>query len=225
MSALKTQVTVESADDLTIAGLAVPFGDRDLDGETFDQDTDFCLSWFADGGRPILYHHGLDGAIKTEVVGRQVEADVREEGIWIKAQLDRRSRWLTRVMALLRRGSLGWSSGAMAHLVEATKTGRITRWPIVEFSLTPTPASPRTAVFAYAVKSALAMEHLAAVGTRPPRALAGLGTPSDADLLALEAELLVSSLRRSGHLGDARVDTAGLEAELLVAQLRRAGIV
>ena len=44
---------------------------------------------------------------------------------------------------------LGWSSGSVPHLVQRTKgslpgTQKITSWPIVELSLTPTPAEPRT---------------------------------------------------------------------------------
>jgi HK97 family phage major capsid protein len=38
---------------------------------------------------------------------------------------------------------LGWSSGSIAHLTQRAN-GIIKSWPIVEFSLTPTPAEPRT---------------------------------------------------------------------------------
>lgn len=50
-------------------------------------------------------------------------------------------------MELLKAGTLGYSSGALAHLVErVTGNGAtvIKSWPIGEFSLTPTPAEPRT---------------------------------------------------------------------------------
>ena len=40
-------------------------------------------------------------------------------------------------------GVLSWSSGSLPHLVEVGAEGRIKRWPIVEGSLTPTPAEPR----------------------------------------------------------------------------------
>ena len=46
-----------------------------------------------------------------------------------------------------RKGLLSWSSGSAWHMADIDhNTGRIKRWPIVEFSLTPTPAEPRTYV-------------------------------------------------------------------------------
>ena len=141
--------------DNIIRGLAVPFGgpfagNKDISGEDFGPDTDLCLEWFPDG-RPILFHHGLDGAVKTAVVGRQTEIEVDDEGAWVKAQLDKRSRYYSRVKQLIDAQALGFSSGAMPHLVKTRKDGHIERWPWVELSLTPTEANPFGAV--YAVKS------------------------------------------------------------------------
>ena len=80
------------------------------------------------------------------------------------------SRYVEHVRKLLAEGALGWSSGAMAHLVRKLKAdGRIVRWPWIEASLTATPAHP--GAVAYAVKSADAIAHLAAVGTAIPSAL------------------------------------------------------
>lgn len=141
--------------DTLIEGLAIPFGGpiagKDLDGEDFGPDTDLCLEWFPEG-RPVLYHHGLNGAIKTEVVGRQTTVEMTDEGAWVKAELDKSSRWHSRVKQLVEKGALGFSSGAMPHLVKTRKDGHITRWPWVELTLTPTRANPYAA--AYAVKSA-----------------------------------------------------------------------
>ena len=62
-----------------IEGLAIPFGGpiagKDFDGESFSAETDLCLPWFGETGRPILYGHGLNPATKTEVVGRQVSLE------------------------------------------------------------------------------------------------------------------------------------------------------
>jgi HK97 family phage major capsid protein len=47
------------------------------------------------------------------------------------------------VVQLVEKGALGWSSGSVGHLTR--RSGKsITQWPIVELSLTPTPAEPRT---------------------------------------------------------------------------------
>lgn len=148
-------VKFTEGEDSLIEGLAIPFGavkGKDIDGEDFGADTDLCLDWFPEG-RPILYHHGLNGAIKTEVVGRQKTVSMVEEGAFVQAELDKRSRWYGRVKKLIDAGALGFSSGAMAHLVTATKSGHITRWPWVELSLTPTNAHPGAEV--YAVKADL----------------------------------------------------------------------
>jgi hypothetical protein len=147
----------EDDDGSMIRGLAIPFGGpikgKDIDGEDFGPDTDLCLDWFPDG-RPILYHHGINGAIKTSVIGRQVALETDDEGVWVKAELDKASRWYSRVKKLIDQGALGFSSGAMPHLVKATKSGHITRWPWVELTLTPTRANPNAAL-AYAVKGSV----------------------------------------------------------------------
>ena len=54
-----------------------------------------------------------------------------------------RQRYVRAVHKLIDRGVLNWSSGSLPHLVEVTSEGRIMQWPIVEGSLTPTPAEPR----------------------------------------------------------------------------------
>jgi cation transport regulator ChaB len=149
-----TAVKFAGDNELLLEGLAIPFGQikgKDLDGEEFGADTDFCLDWYET--RPLLYHHGLNKTVKTAVVGRQVDAEETDEGIWVKTELDKRSRWLSRVQKLVAANAVGFSSGAMAHLATATKSGHITRWPWVELSLTPTNAHPDAAL-AYAIKTA-----------------------------------------------------------------------
>jgi hypothetical protein len=154
---------VKDAPDL-IEGLAIPFGGplagKDFDGEHFEPDTDLCLPWFGATGRPALYGHGLNGAVKADVVGRQVSLEQRPEGWWIQAELDKRSRYRDMIGKLVDQGALSFSSGAMPHLVQTKSDGTITRWPWVEISLTPTPANPLAAV--YAVKSLDLIEHLIA---------------------------------------------------------------
>lgn len=147
-------VKFEDGSDTKISGLAIPFGGpfagKDIDGEDFGPDTDLCLDWFPDG-RPLLYHHGLNGAVKTEVVGHQTALAIKDDGAWVQGELDKASRWYAKVKKLLEKGALGFSSGAMAHLVKTRKDGHIERWPWVELSFTPTRANP--AAVAYAVKA------------------------------------------------------------------------
>jgi hypothetical protein len=156
----------------TVEGLAIPFGSaksRDLDGEFFTADTDLCIEWFGQGGRPSLYDHGIDGKMRTTVIGRQVDHEVREEGVWASVQLDRAAQYRKTVDELIEQGALGFSSGAMPHLATKSRNGQITRWPWVELSLTPIPAHPGTVV--HYVKSADALAHLREAGTVIPEGL------------------------------------------------------
>jgi hypothetical protein len=148
----------------TVEGLAIPFGspdDRDLDGEFFTKDTDFALEWFGKSGRPALYDHGFDEAHKLSPVGRQVEYEPRDEGIWAQVQLDKAARYRKTIDRMVEEGALAYSSGSIGHLAGKSADGQITRWPWVELSLTPTPANPRAGI--HYVKSLAAIEHAQAV--------------------------------------------------------------
>ena len=116
-------------------------GQRDLQGEYFTPETDVGLDWYE--RRPVLYHHGLDGALKAAVIGVIDRLRPDETGLWVEAQLDLHKRYVRAVQRLVDQGVLSWSSGSLPHLVEVGGEGQIKRWPIVEGSLTPTPAEPR----------------------------------------------------------------------------------
>lgn len=163
---------VKGSPDL-IEGLAIPFGGpiggRDLDGEYFTKNTDLCLDWFAE--RPLLYHHGLNDAVKATVIGRVKSYDIRDDGVWAQAELDKNSRYREVVSKLVDDAALGFSSGTVVHLVDTdTSTGEIKRWPWVEESLTPTPANP-AALQVYAVKSTDLVDHLVAIEKPIPSAI------------------------------------------------------
>lgn len=141
-------VTVKAItpDTITVGGYGVVFGGVDLTGDTFTKSTNFWLSQMP-GPRPVLYEHGFDDAIDLAVLGSTVKVEADDEGLWVEAELSRHSRYMKEVEKLLAQGVLGWSSGSAGHLVrrdvDADKA-LITSWPILEFSLTPTPAEPRT---------------------------------------------------------------------------------
>lgn len=150
--------------DSIIEGLAIPyggpFGGKDLDGEFFSKNTDFCLDWFE--VRPTIYDHGLDDGMKAAVVGKVAGYEPTDAGVWAQVQLGRNHQYLTAIQELVQKGALAFSSGAMPHLVQKDrKSGEITRWPWVELSLTPTPANPDAIV--YAVKSSQMLAHMAAL--------------------------------------------------------------
>lgn len=137
-----------------VGGYLVVWGDAshpDLHGEYFTPQTDLALDWFP--RRPVLYHHGLDGTVKAALVGAIDTLRADEVGLWAEAQLDLRQRYVRAVRDLVTRGMLAWSSGSLPHLVEVAADGQIKRWPIIEGSLTPTPAEPRRTTVR-AIKSA-----------------------------------------------------------------------
>lgn len=135
-----TQVKLLNTDEetVTIGGYGVIFGGEDLEGEQFAADTDFMPELVP--VKLVLYDHAM-GEIK-HVIGKASER-LDEIGIWVEAQLDRSKEYVDAVLKLVEEGVLGWSSGSIGRLVE--RDGKnIKRWPIVEYSLTPTPAEPRT---------------------------------------------------------------------------------
>lgn len=130
-----------------VGGYLVRFSsanEPDLTGDYFTSETDFDIE-----GRksvPVLYHHGLDDTLKKRRLGR-AELRVDDAGVWMEAQLSMRDDYEKAVYALIEQGRLGLSSGSATHLVEKEADGKITGWPIVEASITATPAEPRTRVF------------------------------------------------------------------------------
>lgn len=145
---MEHMVAIKSETDeyFEVEGRAIPFdgpfeGGKDHDGERFSHMTDYCLDWFPTG-RPLLFHHGHVPGVETEVVGRQVEHEVRDDGVWAKTQVYKRHPLAQRIRDLVEQGKLWFSSGAVWHLKRVLRDGTITRWPWIELSLTETPANP-----------------------------------------------------------------------------------
>lgn len=159
-------------------------GEADLQGEYFTPQTDLGIDWYPQ--RPALYHHGLDGTLKSTVVGVIDTLKADETGLWAEAQLDLRNRYVAAIQDLIGRGVLHWSSGSLPHLVERVK-GWISRWPIVEGSFTPTPADWRQTTRIVPLKSLLAN---ALPLELPPEELPGASTNAPA---AKEADILTTS--------------------------------
>jgi HK97 family phage major capsid protein len=135
-------VKVISQDDetVTVGGYGIVYGGVDLEGESFTKDTDFMPNLVPE--KLVLYDHGLQGEVK-HVLGKTIKESDDETGIWVEAQLSRHEAYVEEILSLIDEKILGWSSGSVNHLIE--RDGKhIKRWPVVEYSLTPTPAEPRT---------------------------------------------------------------------------------
>ena len=141
---MQTRLKTLDAANGRVGGYLVVWGSpaqRDLHGEYFTPQTELGLDWYP--RRPVLYQHGLDGAVKAEMIGVLEVLKADDSGVWAEAQLDMRGRYARSILRLVEDGALGWSSGSLPHLVTVESDGHIRRWPIVEGSLTPTPAEPR----------------------------------------------------------------------------------
>lgn len=144
---------VKAHDDGRVSGYLVRFGEPDASPyrDVFTKSTDYDID--PDGDRSTLYYnHGFDPVLKKKKLGTsKAKIGVDEVGVWIDAQLDLRDQYEKAIHELARKGKLGWSSGAPAHLVERKSIEDnahiITKWALgKDASLTPTPADPHNVV-------------------------------------------------------------------------------
>lgn len=118
--------------------------DPDLTDDYFDTKSDI----HSPSVLPVLYQHGMDKKMGKRILGT-AKTKRDDIGLWIEAQLDMRDDYEKALYELAEKGKLGWSSGALSHLVEREATGKsywIKTWFVGEASLTPTPAEPRNTV-------------------------------------------------------------------------------
>lgn len=222
-----TDMTVKFAEgsDSIIEGYGVPFGE-DLDGQRFEADTDRCHSWFPKGGRPILADHGFNKKIKMSPVGVELSTTPDEIGDFVRAELDKSHKYYEAVAELVRQGKYGWSSGAPDHKVKIAKDGKIELWPVVEYSLTTTPAKPNTVAFA--MKSAQVMELLEDSDVDIPEALIeqAHGSDSEPESLAEQSDRVLGGLKawveRMEARAEARVKSGRELSAANVESLRQA---
>jgi len=136
-----------------VKGYLVRFGDSkatDLEGDYFTKSTDYGFP-MEEGKRVplnVYYHHGMDQMVGKKSIGTGF-IKMTDEGLWYEAQLDLADEYGSMIAKLCKQGKMGFSSGAAAHLVERKSMGsaaEITRWPIAEASITPTPAEYRNSV-------------------------------------------------------------------------------
>ena len=125
---------------------AVLWGDKDktdLHHEWFTPQTqDLDVIFKAIGKLPLLYHHTLDNAVKSSVVGVVDTMGTDEVGLWVESQLDMANRYASAVQQLADQKKLGTSTGTLPAARRVKASGEIERWATVEVSLTPTPAEP-----------------------------------------------------------------------------------
>ena len=163
-SEVKTEVLADGT--IKASGTLIRFtnlDDPDLCGDFFTSTTYYGED--IEGKKlPIYFHHGVqlkrtvDGEVKLVGPGRRkigvgtLSFDT-EKGILIDAIIDDAKEYHDDLATALADGSLGWSSGAVGHVVarkahldesgEWVKAFEIVSWPTGEASLTHMPAEPR----------------------------------------------------------------------------------
>jgi hypothetical protein len=149
--------TLKALDDKgRIGGYAVRFTDRehrDLYGDYFTKDT--YLGAHQGDGVDVLFHHGMPlhttrrmteeqkrslEAFRNHIFSSPTKAKKDETGLFVEVVLDMANAYEEAVYGLTKAGKLGWSSGSTWHMMRRTDDGEITRWPIIEVSMTPQPA-------------------------------------------------------------------------------------
>ena len=163
-----SDIAIKTAPD-KVSGYLVRFrkdNETDLYGEYFDEETNFGDATTV----PVFFDHGLDRWIGREQIGVGTLTR-KSDGIWIDAELtikspekfkkealERRRRYLEAIEELVDNKALGWSSGAVGHLVvrsEGIGGTYLKQWIIGEASLTPTPAEPANEAIVKAYTQAL----------------------------------------------------------------------
>jgi len=142
---------IKADDNGRVRGYLVRFGGADLEGDYFTSSTDFGRPMKSGERVPmnLYYHHGQDKQVGKSRIGTGF-ITMDDKGLWYESQVDMADSYQKMIQELAKSGKLGYSSGATGHMVERKKMsdGRyeITRWPIGEASLTPTPAEPMNMV-------------------------------------------------------------------------------
>lgn len=132
--------------------LAIPFGGPipspksakgvDLDGEWFSERTDLygTMKGLRETSERLLdWHHGVDGMMRREVIGKSIlDPDPDEDGWWVETWLKAGEKRLSLIRRLVERGAQLFGSSEAAYK-KATAEGEITEWPYILQTLTTSP--------------------------------------------------------------------------------------
>src|SRR5262245_51727030 len=155
--------TLRALDDKgRVGGYAVRFTDsdhRDAYGDYFTKDT--YLGAHQGDGVDVLFHHGLRlytsrrmteaqkeafESFRNHIFSSPTKAKKDEVGLFVEVVLDMADEYEKAVYGMAKAGKLACSSGSTWNMVNRTDDGEITRWPIIEVSLTPQPAEKQNRV-------------------------------------------------------------------------------
>ena len=93
MADYAVKILKQDDETVTVGGYGVVFGGVDLEGETFDADTDFMPGLVP--VKLVMYDHGFQEKVR-HVLGDAKET-IHEAGIWVEAQLDRHKEYVKEI--------------------------------------------------------------------------------------------------------------------------------
>lgn len=141
---LVVKILSEDEDGAVVGGLMCLFADgetKDLQGEYFTPETKTWHETYK--SVPALFHHGLDDTIGLAPVGKRRKAEIVDDGLWVEDWLDKSSEYWDLIEPLLEAKALYYSPGSAPHLVRKDEDGRLLNYPVIEDTLTVTPAQHR----------------------------------------------------------------------------------
>lgn len=141
----ETGLNIKSSEDgksFVLEGYMVVFDNVDLYGTKFTKNTDFWESTTS-ATPPLMYDHAMDAKLGLQMIGQVTKKKTDEVGIWFEAQMDKANKFAEAIAQMVRAGKMGVSTGTSPHMM-SLDGNTISSWPILEVSLTPTPAEPDT---------------------------------------------------------------------------------
>lgn len=92
---------------------------------------------------PLLYEHGMDGAIGKDIIGSLDRVYFDDIGIAGEGTLDPSKRYFPKLINDIRAKRLKTSSATANHIADFDEDGRFVRWYLSEHSLTESPAESK----------------------------------------------------------------------------------
>ena len=221
------QIVDNTDSAVLVEGYGMRFDSVGFDGARFDPQTSLRMpgqpadsGMFAVPNPGVYWDHGFDEIVQLTRLG-EVQGDatrVDERGVWLRAMLDRSAEYTDWVLELAEGGTadvqsaipLGWSGGSTFHLNRYIGNTRDI-WPVVEFSITPTPANSGTLGVSFATQGAgkgaagMYQRWYNRVNEAAVRDASQDASPAAAEIeraLAIERERLAISMAMNGYRGE-----------------------
>jgi len=139
---MKVSIKSENEDTFVVGGYGIIWDSTDLHGEHFSRDTDFELDWIPN--KKVLYDHGQNEYAKGVIgLARNDRIVADDVGLFIEAEISKSHKYSQAIRKLVEAGVIGYSTGTVPQLMERSGN-KIVKWPLVEISLTSTPAEHKT---------------------------------------------------------------------------------